>query len=161
MFRLTSRLLLVQLFYRCFYYYYYHLRYHYRCHHCHHHHLMLCSIGLYMYCRRRSRNDCFTIIIVLLQCTCRFAFIGGIECDEMLTIVTDVCGVCLSVSLSVCRGRRVQCTPRAVYEGSFGTAVAKCIWPLVSQSCLLQRYSCDLQNNLRFFLKPGAYVGYP
>jgi len=57
--RLTFRLLLLQLFYQCFYYY--HLRYHYRCHHCYHRHLMLCAIGLYTYCRRRNRNDCFTI----------------------------------------------------------------------------------------------------
>jgi len=57
--RLTFILLLLQLFYQRFYYYHYHLRYHYR--HCYHHHLMLCAIGLYMYCRRRSRNDCFTI----------------------------------------------------------------------------------------------------
>jgi len=63
--RLTLRLLLLQLFYQCFYYYHYNLRYHYRCHHCYHHHLMLCAIGLYMYCRRRSRNDCFTITITI------------------------------------------------------------------------------------------------
>jgi len=61
--RLTFRLLLLQLFYQCFYYYHYHLRYHYRCNHYYHHHLMLCAIGLYIYCRRRNRNDCFSIII--------------------------------------------------------------------------------------------------
>jgi len=63
--RLTLRLLLLQLFYQCFCYYHYQLRYHYRCHHCYHHHLMLCAIGLYMYCRRRKRNDCFTITITI------------------------------------------------------------------------------------------------
>jgi len=56
-------LLLLQLFYQCFYYSHYHLRYHYRCHQCYHHHLMLCAISLYVYCRKRSRNDCFTITI--------------------------------------------------------------------------------------------------
>jgi len=55
--RLTFRLLLLQLFFQCFCYYHYHLRYDYRCHHCYHHRLMLCAIGLYMYCRRRSRSD--------------------------------------------------------------------------------------------------------
>jgi len=63
--RLTFRLLLLQLFYQCFYYYHYHLCYHYRCHHCYHHYLMLCAIGLYIYCRRRNRNDCFTITITI------------------------------------------------------------------------------------------------
>jgi len=55
-----------------FYYYHYHLRYHYRCHHCYHHHLMLCAIGLYMYCRRRSRNDCVTFTITIYH---TYAFI--------------------------------------------------------------------------------------
>jgi len=64
--RLTFRLLLWQVFYQCFYYYHYHLSYHYRCHHCYHHHLMLCAVGLYMYYRRRNRNDCFTIIITII-----------------------------------------------------------------------------------------------
>jgi len=59
---LTLRLLLLQLFYQCFYYYHYHLR----CHHCYHHHFMLCTIGLYVNCRRCNRNDCFTITILLL-----------------------------------------------------------------------------------------------
>jgi len=48
-----------------FYYYHYHLRYHYRCHHCYHDRLMLCAICHYMYRRRRSRNDCFTIAITI------------------------------------------------------------------------------------------------
>jgi len=39
----------------------YHLRYHYRCHHPYHHNLMLCAIGLYVYCTKRCGNDCFTI----------------------------------------------------------------------------------------------------
>jgi len=47
--RLTLIRLLLQLFYQCFYYYHYHLRYYYRCHHCYHHHLMLCTVGLYVY----------------------------------------------------------------------------------------------------------------
>jgi len=53
---------------------------------------------------------------------------------EMLTIVTDVRGVCLSVCLSsdLNRRRRVQCTPRAVCVGSFGAAFAKHLWPLVA-----------------------------
>jgi len=59
--RFPLKLSLLQLFYQCFYYYHNHLRYHYRCHHCYPHHLMLWAIGLYMYCRRRIRNDCFTI----------------------------------------------------------------------------------------------------
>jgi len=63
--RLTLRLLLLQLFYQCVYYYHYHLRYHYRCHHCYHHHLMFCAIGLYMYCRRHNRNDCFTTYLFI------------------------------------------------------------------------------------------------
>jgi len=48
---------------------------------------------------------------------------------EMLTILTDVRGVCKSVCLS--RGlhvnwqRRVQWTPRAVCTGSFGAAFVK------------------------------------
>jgi len=52
---------------------------------------------------------------------------------EMLTIVTDVRGVCLSDCLSrgLNRRRRVQCTPRAVCTGSFSAAFAKCLWPLV------------------------------
>jgi len=25
---------------------------------CYHHHLLLCAIGLYMYCSRRTTNDC-------------------------------------------------------------------------------------------------------
>jgi len=52
---------------------------------------------------------------------------------EMLTILTDIRGVCLSVCLS--RGlhwqQRVQCTPRAVCAVSFGAAFDKCLWPLV------------------------------
>jgi len=52
---------------------------------------------------------------------------------EMQTIVTDVCGVCLSVCLSrgLNRRRRVRCTPRAVCTGSFGAAFIKLLWPLV------------------------------
>jgi len=60
--RLTLRLLLLQLFYQCFYYHY-RLCYHYRCHHCYHHNLMLRAIGLYIFRRRRNRNGCFTITI--------------------------------------------------------------------------------------------------
>jgi len=52
---------------------------------------------------------------------------------EMLTILTDVRGVCLSVCLShgLNRRRRVQCRPRAVCAGSFCAAFAKCFWLLV------------------------------
>jgi len=51
----------------------------------------------------------------------------------MLTIVTNVCGVCLSVCLLRClnRRQRVQCTLHTVCTGSFGAAFAKCLWPLV------------------------------
>jgi len=46
---------------------------------------------------------------------------------EMLTILTNVRGVCLSVSLprGLNRRRRVQCTPRAMCVGSFGAAFVK------------------------------------
>jgi len=47
---------------------------------------------------------------------------------EMLTIVTDVRGVCLSVCLSRGLNRR---KPRAVCAGSFCAAFAKCLWPFV------------------------------
>jgi len=46
---------------------------------------------------------------------------------EMLTILTDIRGVCLSVSLSVTWRRRMQCTPCAVCAGSFGAAFVKCL----------------------------------
>jgi len=48
---------------------------------------------------------------------------------EMLSVLTDVRGVCLLPGLN--RQRHVQCTPHAVYAGSSGAAFAKCIWPLV------------------------------
>jgi len=48
---------------------------------------------------------------------------------EMLPIVTDVRGVCLSRGLN--RRRCLQCTPRAVYAGSFGAVFAKYLWPFV------------------------------
>jgi len=51
---------------------------------------------------------------------------------EMHTIVTDVFGVCPSVcpsvSLSVCHAAQLGFAVR----GSFGTAFAKSLWPLVS-----------------------------
>jgi len=53
---------------------------------------------------------------------------------EMLTVLTDVCGVkCLSVRLSwgLCRWRRMQCMLHAVCMGSLGAAFAKCLWPFV------------------------------
>jgi len=52
---------------------------------------------------------------------------------DVLTIVTDVRGVCLSVSLSRSLTRRqcVQCMLHAMCAGSFGEAFAKCLWPLV------------------------------
>jgi len=48
---------------------------------------------------------------------------------EMLTILTDVRGVCLSRGLN--RPRLVQCTSRAVCAASFVAAFAKCLWLLV------------------------------
>jgi len=53
------------------------------------------------------------------------------QMQQMLTILTDVCCVCLSVCLSrgLNRLRRMQCTPHAMCAGSFGAAFAKCIWP--------------------------------
>jgi len=75
---------------------------------------------------------------------------------EMQTIVTDVCGVCLSVCLSrgSNRRRRVQCTLRAVCAGSFGAAFAKCLWLLVTCSIAARRlglyneetYTSDWRN---------------
>jgi len=47
---------------------------------------------------------------------------------EMQTIVTDVRGVCPYVSLSV---TRLNSAESAVCEGSFCTAFAKSLWPLV------------------------------
>jgi len=58
----------------------------------------------------------------------------GLHCmHEMLSIFTNVRGVCLSVCLSCSlnRRQRVQCMPRAVCAGSFDAAFAKCLWPLV------------------------------
>jgi len=55
---------------------------------------------------------------------------------EMQTIVTDVCGVCLSVcqsvSLSVC------------HAGSFGAAFAKLFWSLVAMTL---RKNVSYRNN--------------
>jgi len=57
---------------------------------------------------------------------------------QMLTILTDVRGVCQSVCMSVCLSRGlnwrwcVQSTLRAVCTGSFSEAFAKCLWPLVT-----------------------------
>jgi len=48
---------------------------------------------------------------------------------EMQSVVTMFV---LSVCPSVCRWRRVQCTPCAVCTGSYGAAFAKCFWPLVT-----------------------------
>jgi len=51
---------------------------------------------------------------------------------ETQTIVIDVRGVCLSVSLSVClTDTRLNSVARAVRAGSFGAAFAKLLWPLV------------------------------
>jgi len=43
--------------------------------------------------------------------------------DKTLTLLTDVCGLN--------RRRCVQCTLRAVCEGSFSAAFSECLWPLV------------------------------
>jgi len=48
---------------------------------------------------------------------------------ETLTILTNVHGVSLSCSLK--HWRCVQCTPRAVFAGLFGTAFVKLLWPLI------------------------------
>jgi len=50
---------------------------------------------------------------------------------EMLTTLTNVCGVCQSVCHVAEIGGDMQSTPRAVCMGSFGAAFAKCFWPLV------------------------------
>jgi len=52
---------------------------------------------------------------------------------EVLTTLTNVRGICL-VRLSVAWLKLAaarECTLRAVCVGSFGAAVAKCLWPLV------------------------------
>jgi len=54
---------------------------------------------------------------------------------EMLTILTDVHGVCLSVSLSV-TWLQSAAAPCAMCAGSFGAAFAKCLWPLVLICCM-------------------------
>jgi len=46
---------------------------------------------------------------------------------EMQTIVTDDCGVCLSVM-------RLNLATRAVCAGSFGAAFVKSLWPLILMS---------------------------
>jgi len=57
---------------------------------------------------------------------------------EMLTIVTDVRGVCLSVCPSVRQSvcqfvtRLNSAAMRAVCEGSFGAAFAELLWPFVA-----------------------------
>jgi len=48
---------------------------------------------------------------------------------EMQTIVTDVCGLSLSVCLSV---TRLNSVVHAVCAGSFDAASAKLLWPLVT-----------------------------
>jgi len=50
---------------------------------------------------------------------------------EMLTVVTNVRGVCLSVSLSVTRLKSAMAhAVYAVCTGSFSAAFTKCLWPL-------------------------------
>jgi len=51
------------------------------------------------------------------------------QMHEMLTILTNVHGVCPSRGLN--RRRRVQCMPRAVCAGSFSAAIVKLLGPLV------------------------------
>jgi len=73
---------------------------------------------------------------------------------EMLTILTDVSGVCLLVCLSVTRlksAAAAQCTLRAVCAGSFGAVFAKCLWPLV---CLY----IDKHDKCRVYLQHVSYV---
>jgi len=93
------------------------------------------------------------------------------QMHEMLTILTDVGGVCvcLSVSLSVClsrglnrRRRRVQCTPRAVCAGSFGAAFVKLLWPLVflhvmSRSQLIINMNSKLTMLVVYYRMVDAY----
>jgi len=58
---------------------------------------------------------------------------------EMQTIVTDMCSVCLIISLFVCLLQMHRMTPHIVADlrrlhcvGLFGAAFAKWRWPLVT-----------------------------
>jgi len=59
---------------------------------------------------------------------------------EMLTILTDVQGVCLSRGLN--RLQHMQCTLHAVCVGSLGAAFAKCLWPVVFSVYILSVGFC-------------------
>jgi len=67
---------------------------------------------------------------LLLQCVIRLH-----RMHEMLTILTDVRGVCQSVCLSV---TRIKLAARAVCAWSCGAAFAKCLWPLVNVTFTLE-----------------------
>jgi len=54
------------------------------------------------------------------------------QMHEMQTIVTDVCGVSLSASLSVCLSVMRLHFCRLHCAGSFWCSIAKSLWPLVN-----------------------------
>jgi len=75
----------------------------------------------------------------------------------MLTVVTDVCDVCLLHGLN--QRQCVQCMLYAMYVGSFGAAFAKCIWPLVNfyvDVCVLSFMWYDVLYN--YVLQPEKMI---
>jgi len=80
------------------------------------------------------------------------------QVHEMLTIVTDVCGVCLSCSLNW--QWRMQCTPHVVYAVSFGAAFTKCLWSLVGDRTgfSLSLWFVDLNKEFQQCLKSCLFT---